>query len=220
MLAKGDAVQNFENIKSAGAKFAQALYDIAESLDKTQVKLNNDIKESIQKDVAAILGSIRSISNVRRDEYFMNSTWGNKIGILDEYKQSKKDGIEDISVLRVILDLLETKHGESAIPDKNERQKLLDDLREIKKSEVSEKILSVHDSIRLLKQKPVFYGKKKINNFDHIGDMITKMEKEYNLDISASEITGVVNELDSFDGISKSYGISTEHVYVIKANFR
>ncbi len=220
MLAKGDAVQNFENIKSAGAKFAQALYDIAESLDKTQAKLNNDIKESIQKDVAAILGSIRSISNVRRDEYFMNSTWGNKIGILDEYKQSKKDGIEDISVLRVILDLLETKHGESAIPDKNERQKLLDDLREIKKSEVSEKILSVHDSIRLLKQKPVFYGKKKINNFDHIGDMITKMEKEYNLDISASEITGVVNELDSFDGISKSYGISTEHVYVIKANFR
>jgi len=220
MLAKGDAVQNFENIKSAGAKFAQALYDIAESLDKTQAKLNNDIKESIQKDVAAILGSIRSISNVRRDEYFMNSTWGNKIGILDEYKQSKKDGIEDISVLRVILDLLETKHGERAIPDKNERQKLLDDLREIKKSEVSEKILSVHDSIRLLKQKPVFYGKKKINNFDHIGDMITKMEREYNLDISASEITGVVNELDSFDSISKSYGISTEHVYVIKANFR
>ena len=50
--------------------------------------------------------------------------------------------------------------------------------------------------------------------------MITKMEREYNLDISASEITGVVNELDSFDSISKSYGISTEHVYVIKANFR
>lgn len=221
MLAKGDAVQNFENIKSAGAKFAEALYDIAEyTEDKTKTKLNNNIKESIQKDVAAILGSIRSISNVRRDEYFMNNTWGNKIGILDEYKKSKKDGIEDISVLRVILDLLESKHGESAIPDKNERQKLLDDLREIKKSEVSEKILSVHDSIRLLKQKPVFYGKKKINNFDHIGDMITKMEREYNLDISASEITGVVNELDSFDSISKSYGISTEHVYVIKANFR
>ena len=66
----------------------------------------------------------------------------------------------------------------------------------------------------------MFYGKKKINNFDHISDMITKMEREYNLDISASEITGVVNELDSFDSISKSYGISTEHVYVIKANFR
>ena len=221
MLAKGDAVQNFENIKSAGAKFAQALYDIAKyTEDKTRTKLNDNIKESIQKDVAAILGSIRSISNVRRDEYFMNNSWGNKIGILDEYKQSKKDGIEDISVLRVILDLLESKHGESAIPDKNERQKLLDDLKDIKKSEVSEKILSVHDSIRLLKQKPVFYGKKKINNFDHIGNMITKMEREYNLDISASEITGVVNELDSFDSISKSYGISTEHVYVIKANFR
>jgi hypothetical protein len=128
--------------------------------------------------------------------------------------------VEDITVLKVILDLLETKHGETAIPDDNERKKLLDDLREIKKSEVSEKILSVHDSIRLLKQKPVFYGKKKINNFDHIGDMITKMEQEYNLDISASEITGVVDELDSFDNISKSYGISTEHVYVIKANFR
>ena len=221
MLAKGDAVQNFENLKSAGVKFAQALYDIAEYVeDKTRTKLNKSIEESIQKDVAAILGSIRSMTNVRRDEYFMNNTWGNKIGILDEYRKSKKDGVEDITVLKVILDLLETKHGETAIPDDNERKKLLDDLREIKKSEVSEKILSVHDSIRLLKQKPVFYGKKKINNFDHIGDMITKMEQEYNLDISASEITGVVNELDSFDSISKSYGISTEHVYVIKANFR
>ena len=51
-------------------------------------------------------------------------------------------------------------------------------------------------------------------------EMINKMEKEYHLDISASEMSSIVNDIDSFDSISKSYGISTEHIYVIKANFR
>ena len=33
-------------------------------------------------------------------------------------------------------------------------------------------------------------------------------------------LINIVNEIDSFDSISKSYGISNEHVYLIKANFR
>ena len=47
-----------------------------------------------------------------------------------------------------------------------------------------------------------------------------KMQIEHNLDMAASELVGVVNEIDSFDNISKAYGISNEHVYLIKANFR
>lgn len=47
------------------------------------------MKESIQRDVAAILGSIKSISG-RTEETFMNSEWGNNIGIMDSYRKSKK----------------------------------------------------------------------------------------------------------------------------------
>ena len=50
--------------------------------------------------------------------------------------------------------------------------------------------------------------------------MLAKMQAEHNLDMTASELVGVVNEVDSFDSISKAYGISSEHVYLIKANFR
>ena len=65
------------------------------------------MKESIQRDVAAILGSIKSISG-RTEETFMNSEWGNNIGIMDSYRKSKKDSFEDITVLKTIIDLLES----------------------------------------------------------------------------------------------------------------
>lgn len=103
---------------------------------------------------------------------------------------------------------------------KTKEKKLLEDLKEIKKSEIITKILSVHDAIRLIKNQPVFYSRKRIDNIEHMEEMINKMEKEYHLDISASEMSSIVNDIDSFDSISKSYGISTEHIYVIKANFR
>ena len=34
------------------------------------------------------------------------------------------------------------------------------------------------------------------------------------------EVYNIVKELDSFQNISNEYGISTEDVYLIKANFR
>ena len=64
------------------------------------------------------------------------------------------------------------------------------------------------------------YSMKNENNFDDMDDMLTKMEKEYQIDMSANEIISVINKIDSFEGIAKEHGISSEHVYVIKANFR
>ena len=43
--------------------------------------------------------------------------------------------------------------------------------------------------------------------------MLQKMETKYNVDMSASELVSIVNEIDSFDGISKAYGINSEHVF-------
>ena len=51
-------------------------------------------------------------------------------------------------------------------------------------------------------------------------NMITKMETQFNIDMSANEIIGVVKAVDSFEGIAKEYGIDAEHVYILKANFR
>jgi hypothetical protein len=47
-----------------------------------------------------------------------------------------------------------------------------------------------------------------------------KMEEKYNIDMNATEIIGIVKAVDSFEGIAEDYGIDSEHVYIVKANFR
>ena len=74
--------------------------------------------------------------------------------------------------------------------------------------------------LRILKSKEVIHSMKNENNYDDMENMITKMETQFNIDMSANEIIGVVKAVDSFEGIAKEYGIDAEHVYVLKANFR
>ena len=61
---------------------------------------------------------------------------------------------------------------------------------------------------------------KNENNIDDMQNIISKMETDYHIDMTATEITGIVKAVDSFEGIAKDYGIDTEQVYVLKANFR
>ena len=126
-----------------------------------------------------------------------------------------------MSVIRILTQLLTSSKAESIInAPKTVQQNLIENFKELAKSEINAKLLSVHDTIRLLKKQPIYYSRKNVDKFEHLEMMINKMEKEYHLDISASEITSIVSEIDSFNSISKAHGISTEHVYLIKANFR
>ena len=97
---------------------------------------------------------------------------------------------------------------------------LLSELDRVAKSDLYSKLLQAHDSLRILKGKMLHYGKRDETNFDHVEDMLIKMQDEYDLDMSAGELVSIVNDIDSFSSISKNYGISQEHVYLIKANFR
>ena len=90
----------------------------------------------------------------------------------------------------------------------------------MKKSELYYRLLEAHDSLRILKGKEIHYATRDENNFDHVEGMLIKMQQEHNLDMSAGELVSIINEIDSFDNISKAHGINSEHVYLIKANFR
>lgn len=90
----------------------------------------------------------------------------------------------------------------------------------IAKSTIYSRILEAHDSLRILKGKEIFFAKRNEEDFDDVDAMLQKMETKYNVDMSASELVSIVNKIDSFDSISKAYGINSEHVYFIKANFR
>jgi len=89
----------------------------------------------------------------------------------------------------------------------------------IRKSE-EEMLLQAHDHIRVLKGQEIHFDVLDYNDIDDMEYFITKMNKERNIDLSSMEVYNIVKELDSFQNISNEYGISTEDVYLIKANFR
>tara|TARA_R100000734_G_scaffold14441_1_gene10641 strand:- start:5 stop:2371 length:2367 start_codon:yes stop_codon:yes gene_type:complete len=98
-------------------------------------------------------------------------------------------------------------------------KKLQDWFGDIKKSE-EQMLLQAHDHIRVLKGQDVHFDVLDYNDIDDMEYFITKMNKERNIDLSSMEVYNIVKELDSFQNISNEYGISTEDVYLIKANFR
>ena len=125
-----------------------------------------------------------------------------------------------------MIDALEDRRDELIKrPDANKNlieavDDFLSEAKKLMKSDIYYKLLEAHDSLRILKGKTIHYATMNEDNYEHVETMLMKMQIEHNLDMAASELVGVVNEIDSFDNISKAYGISNEHVYLIKANFR
>tara|TARA_R110002012_G_scaffold80818_2_gene204746 strand:+ start:3178 stop:6012 length:2835 start_codon:yes stop_codon:yes gene_type:complete len=91
---------------------------------------------------------------------------------------------------------------------------------DIIKSETELKILDAHDSIRKMMGKPVYFNTSKLDNFEHANEAIDIMKKSFNIDITAHEISQIVNEVNSFEEISIKHGVPKEGVYFLKGTFR
>mgnify|MGYP003135026557 CR=1 FL=1 len=81
------------------------------------------------------------------------------------------------------------------------------------------KMLMAHDEIRKMLGKDVVYGFYNLE-YNDIDEFILKIHDENKLDLSHMEVTEIVKSYDSHENISKEYGISSDEVYLIKANFR
>ena len=81
-------------------------------------------------------------------------------------------------------------------------------------------VIEVHDTIRKMMGKPVYHNTSKLDNFNHMESAIDIMEKEYNVEVTASEIENIVKDVDSMESLSKRHGIPSESVYFLKATFR
>jgi hypothetical protein len=81
------------------------------------------------------------------------------------------------------------------------------------------KLLKAHDAVREQLGKDVIYGFIPLTDYG-IEKMINKMQVDENIDLSTLEVENIVKAVDSHENISKEYGISSEQVYMIKANFR
>jgi len=94
----------------------------------------------------------------------------------------------------------------------------LDEMNIVKSDEIP--VLEVHDTIRKMMDKPIYYNTSKLDNFNHVSIAMDIMEKEYSVEVSAGEIENIVTDMDSMENLSKRYGVPKESVYFLKATFR
>ena len=210
----GEIFSSIELAESKAEDFKNALLEIYQK--------EKGMEKVIDRDIASIFGAINKITNKVVLEEFEG------VNASEAYEKTSIDNVTEITPVMVLVDALEQAKEKEALRLRN--KPLIETIDEflaeakklspMKKSEIHARILEAHDSLRILKGKEVYYATRNENNFEHVEGMLTKMQKEHNLDMSASELINIVNEIDSFDSISKSYGISNEHVYLIKANFR
>ena len=224
-LSGSKAINQYSELYTAAENFASTLRDSFGNKES--------INEQINKDVASILGSVyRYVSKEYKDKYpDLDEFEG--IDVSKSFESRKTDDPLDMYPVQAFTELIrsrgknlpfrtETSQGEKFYNAKDNKGvvRMLSLMDRLVKSDFQQKQLEAHDTIRILKSQPIHYALKRLNDFDHVNDMIEKMEKEHNIDMSASEIISIVNKIDSYESIANDYGISSDHVYVLKANFR
>jgi hypothetical protein len=224
-LSGAKAINQYNELYASAERFAEVLEDAFGNKET--------INQQINQDVASILGSVyRYVSPEYKAKYEDIDDF-NGISVEASFNKRKKNDPLDMYPVQAFTELLRTrgknipfrtesggKESFYGAKDNKGVSRMLSLMDSLVKSVFQQKQLEAHDAIRILKSKPIHYSLKKINDFDHVNDMIEKMETEHRIDMSASEIISIVNKIDSYEGIADDYGISPEHVYILKANFR
>jgi len=211
------------------------LYEKSRTLLFTLKNVFDDdvVTKNLSKDIGSILGSIYRLipkdGKKEIDGKKENRFPKNKELVSDLYDARNANDPTDIYPIQALVDVIKTRgtnleirteKGENETFSNEKAKRLLGLLDKVTKSVIQRKLLEAHDTLRILKSKSVIHSMKNENSYDDMENMITKMETDFSIDMSASEIIGVVKAVDSFEGIAKEYGIDAEHVYVLKANFR
>ncbi len=142
----------------------------------------------------------------------------------DDVRRVSKERIEatSLTVMAALKEFLLDEGNTQQISSKGSgrAKNIKQILNELRKSEIEEKILEIHDSLRILKGLPIYYGQGSLSSIDDMDSIITSSRERFNLDLTSMDIVKMVEEVDSFSNISSNVGVSEEVVYYVKANFR
>ena len=81
-------------------------------------------------------------------------------------------------------------------------------------------ILIVHDEIRKMNNKLIHFSYRSLDDYDDVKYTIDLVKSKYKQDITATDITHIVTELDSINSISKKHGLGEELIYHVKGLYR
>lgn len=91
---------------------------------------------------------------------------------------------------------------------------------EIENMSISKAYISALDTLRIAKGEQIYMGYLLLEDVDDIDFVSSMIKKEDRIDIFAKDIEGIVESTNSFNTISKSFGVSEEVIYKVKGMFR
>jgi len=127
--------------------------------------------------------------------------------------------IDDVVALLELKDFL--AENADRLNNQKKAESLVGKFNQISKANpIKNKILQAHDSFRILKGLPIYYGKGQIDSVEDLSKMIDVVYDKMGIHIVGNEIVKMVEEIDSFTSIATNVGVTEEVVYFVKANFR
>ena len=219
-------IKNFLTLLSRDFLFS----DLQEATYKLGISLNNmagnrklskenrkAIRKNINRELAAYLGGVATVIEGKE----ATTTAFNELSPIKEYKSNPVDGIGEIKSFAIIKDFLIANKKTLKAGQHNKVDHIVRLFEELRKADIiASKILSAHDSFRIIKGMPIYYGLKSPYCFDAMNNSIDSIQNRFGVDITAMEVTYILEEIDSFSNIAKSVGVSEELVYYVKADFR
>ena len=201
----------------------EEVFNAARLLSSTLKRIfrDKDIIKQYNEEMAQFLGRINLRSqNPQQGLRFAGVPYPE----FDDVKRVSKERIEatSLTVMAALKEFLLDEGNTQQISSKGsiKAKNIRQILNELRKSEIEEKILEIHDSLRILKGLPIYYGQGSLSSIDDMDSIITSSRERFNLDLTSMDIVKMVEEVDSFSNISSNVGVSEEVVYFVKANFR
>jgi len=210
-----ETINEFFNLLKTRRTSIKELIEVSEKLYKLIIKkIGRADKNKIKDNIASLLGSIAD----KRGEGGANKFMGVRID--KAFEELNVDDPKEMFYIKRFFDqIYRNRSAFSRANQKGEVDRFVDNYEKIAKSDFNEKLLGVHDSLRLLKSEEVLVGFRDLGNHNDIIKTVIDMEED-GLDISALDVENIVKSDDAYGNISREFGISFNKVYEIKAMFR
>jgi hypothetical protein len=193
---------------------SEALFNLANNSELSSEDTDL-IQENIESELAAFIGGIATKLDRTNLEDFHGKN------PLEEYAKNNVDNVQQVKSFVTIKDFIVANRQGLKAGFFNIVDDIVSLFNKLRKShEIESKILSAHDNFRIIKGMPVYYGLKSPHCFDAMNASIDSIQNRFGVDITAMEVTYILEEIDSFSNIAKSVGVSEELVYYVKADFR
>lgn len=206
-------------------EFYDEMLEIYEHDSIKDVETKNVLKKDLARDIASLIGNIADeIAYSGKEIKFQGINVKEAFEERKQFRVGDNLKLQEIGALYSFFELIDTLPQSFTTNLTEEQRNKIKELQilseEIRKQDFSTKLLEAHDSLRILKRQPIYYEYYNPFNLDDMENFLSIAQTTFKKNYTALEVGNIVEEIDSFDNISKSYGVSTEDVYIIKSHFR